>query len=233
MATNYTANYQLNQWESSDQVLRTEFNADNSKIDAALKANADAVTAEAAARAAALGQKADQSALNSLSQTVSALSQTAAGKADQSALNSLSQTVTALSQTVAGKADQSALNSVNQTVAGHTAAIAKLGSCHFYHTSYVGTGQMGVNNPTSLTFPHKPYAVLISCSHYGSLLLRGTAQALVLTNGVVVDDPMVAVTWTEKGVSCYAEDPTHYYSDYQCNLSGVTYQVTALLDMAQ
>ena len=36
MATNYTTNYQLNQWEPTDQVLRTEFNVDNAKIDAAL-----------------------------------------------------------------------------------------------------------------------------------------------------------------------------------------------------
>ena len=36
MATNYTTNYQLNQWEPTDQVLRTEFNADNAKIEAAL-----------------------------------------------------------------------------------------------------------------------------------------------------------------------------------------------------
>ena len=37
MATNHTANYSLNQWEATDPVLRTDFNADNSKIDAALK----------------------------------------------------------------------------------------------------------------------------------------------------------------------------------------------------
>ena len=36
MATNYTTNYQLNQWEPNDQVLRTDFNADNAKLDAAL-----------------------------------------------------------------------------------------------------------------------------------------------------------------------------------------------------
>ena len=36
MATNYTTNYQLNQWEPTDQVLRTDFNADNAKVDAAL-----------------------------------------------------------------------------------------------------------------------------------------------------------------------------------------------------
>ena len=31
-----TANVQLNQWESTDRILRTDFNADNEKIDAAL-----------------------------------------------------------------------------------------------------------------------------------------------------------------------------------------------------
>ena len=53
MSTNHTINYALNQWEGTDKVLRTEFNADNAKIDAALKANADAIAAEAAAREAA------------------------------------------------------------------------------------------------------------------------------------------------------------------------------------
>ena len=37
-----TANYQLNQWGENDYVKRADFNADNQKIDAAIKANADA-----------------------------------------------------------------------------------------------------------------------------------------------------------------------------------------------
>ena len=41
MATNHTTNYQLNQWEAADQVLRTDFNRDNQKIDAALTSKAD------------------------------------------------------------------------------------------------------------------------------------------------------------------------------------------------
>ena len=45
MSTNHTTNYNLNQWEATDKVLRTEFNEDNAKIDAALKANADAAAA--------------------------------------------------------------------------------------------------------------------------------------------------------------------------------------------
>lgn len=38
MSSNHTANYQLCQWEPGDAVLRTDFNADNAKVDAALNA---------------------------------------------------------------------------------------------------------------------------------------------------------------------------------------------------
>ena len=57
MSTNHTTNYDLNQWEGTDKVLRTEFNADNAKIDAALQANAEAIAAEAAEREAAVTGK--------------------------------------------------------------------------------------------------------------------------------------------------------------------------------
>ena len=43
MASGQTTNYQLNQWDAEDKVLRTEFNEDNQKIDAALGALAKAV----------------------------------------------------------------------------------------------------------------------------------------------------------------------------------------------
>ena len=56
---NQTTNYQLSQWESTDRILMSDFNGDNAKIDAALKANADAIEAEAAARAAALAAAGD------------------------------------------------------------------------------------------------------------------------------------------------------------------------------
>ena len=40
-----TPNYQLSQWERTDQVLMEDFNSDNAKIDGALKAEADAQAA--------------------------------------------------------------------------------------------------------------------------------------------------------------------------------------------
>jgi len=72
MPSNFTPNYQLNQWNADDRVLRTDFNADNAKIDAAL------------------GKKAEQSALAALQTKVS-------GKAEQSALTSLQNTVSQVS----------------------------------------------------------------------------------------------------------------------------------------
>lgn len=45
MANQQTGNYQLNQWAEADRILREDFNSDNEKLDAALKANADAVAA--------------------------------------------------------------------------------------------------------------------------------------------------------------------------------------------
>ena len=60
---NKTTNYQLNQWVKSDRVLMEDFNADNAKIDAAIKAVDTKVNT-----------KADKSALTSLQSTVSAVS---------------------------------------------------------------------------------------------------------------------------------------------------------------
>jgi len=78
MASNYTSNYGLCQWKASDKVLRTEFNADNAKLDAALAGKASVL------------------ALNSLSAVVD-------GKASASALNALTQTVSGHTDTLAKK----------------------------------------------------------------------------------------------------------------------------------
>ena len=57
---NQTSNYQLNQWDPEDRILRTDFNEDNAKLDAALKANADAISSEADARSNAVSSLASQ-----------------------------------------------------------------------------------------------------------------------------------------------------------------------------
>lgn len=57
---NTTGNYQLNQWDGSDRILRTDFNADNAKIDAAIKANATAINAESILRNGAISSLTNQ-----------------------------------------------------------------------------------------------------------------------------------------------------------------------------
>ena len=65
MPANHTPNYSLNQWEPEDRVLRADFNADNAKIDAAIRGVAQ--KAEALS-----GSKADAAALEALAQRVTA-----------------------------------------------------------------------------------------------------------------------------------------------------------------
>ena len=129
---NQTANYQLNQWESTDRILMADFNADNAKLDAALKAQSDAIAAKAA------------------QSTVAALTQTVSTKASQSALDSLTQTVST-------KAEAAAVTALSQTVAGHTTALAGKGNCQIYYTTYAGNGQTS----RTLTFPAPPLEVTI------------------------------------------------------------------------
>lgn len=51
---NQTTNYQLSQWDEDDRILRTDFNSDNAKIDAALAEQAEAISDETETRAAAV-----------------------------------------------------------------------------------------------------------------------------------------------------------------------------------
>ena len=57
MPSNFTTNYNLSQWERMDQVRMEDFNTDNAKIDAALKAETDARAATDSAINAALSKR--------------------------------------------------------------------------------------------------------------------------------------------------------------------------------
>lgn len=85
MASNYTENYSLCQWEATDAVLRTDFNGDNQKIDMALKTQASSISD----LTAQMTNKANAG-------TVSSLAEEVAQKADQSDLEAAVSRVTAL-----------------------------------------------------------------------------------------------------------------------------------------
>ena len=65
MASGQTQYYELNQWEAADQVLRTEFNADNQKIDGALKAMRDLIVSPSVLNVVLDKLRADINALSS------------------------------------------------------------------------------------------------------------------------------------------------------------------------
>ena len=67
-----TTNYSLPTWEQDDQIKMDDFNALTAKLDAALKSNADALTAEASAREAADSAKADATAVAALTAALGA-----------------------------------------------------------------------------------------------------------------------------------------------------------------
>ena len=111
MASNYTEHYDLCQWEATDAVQRVEFNADNAKIDAALKALSDQVV-----------QKANQSAVNTV---ISAVNQ----KADAATVNSLSSLLN--SEIAQRQEGDGALQS----------ALTLKGNCEIYYGTYIGDGK--------------------------------------------------------------------------------------------
>ena len=106
MASNYTTNYQLNQWEPADAVQRVEFNQDNAKVDAALKALSDQVV-----------QKANQSALNTL---ISSVNQ----KADASTVSSLSSLL------------NSEISQRQEADSSLQTALSLKGNCQIYYGTY-------------------------------------------------------------------------------------------------
>lgn len=137
MPGNHTTNYQLSQWAADDRVQMADFNADNAKIDAALKAETDARAAGDAALQAAVSGKADSS-------TVAALQTAVNGKADSS-------TVAALQTAVNAKASAAALNALSQTV-------NTKGNCRIVTGQYSGAGK----SSNTLTFDKPPLVVMIS-----------------------------------------------------------------------
>ncbi|MDD3346571.1 hypothetical protein [Oscillibacter sp.] len=88
-----TSTYHLNQWEAEDRILRTDFNADNSKLESALQQGVTALNTAKAALEAALSQEqqarsaGDTSVRQDLSASITQLSNTssAAISAEQTA----------------------------------------------------------------------------------------------------------------------------------------------------
>ena len=150
-------------------------------------------------------QKANQSALNTL---ISAVNQ----KADASTVSSLSSLL------------NSEISQRQEADSSLQAALALKGSCQFYTTSYVGKGRFGPSQRSSLTFPNKPYIVFIYDPDDRFMLhFRSFPCCLSLDGSQLA---MGTTTWQDKGIRWYLEAGAHVS---QMDMSGVTYQVLALL----
>lgn len=91
MASRHTEHYGLSQWEASDKVERTDFNADNAAVDGALHALAQskAETAALSQLSGLVAQKADQTALEALEGRLDS-------KADQEGLSGVERRLSAV-----------------------------------------------------------------------------------------------------------------------------------------
>ena len=158
MASNYTENFSLCQWGATDHVLRTDFNEDNRKIDAAL-------------------------------------------------------------EEMAGYGD---------TIAQHTTAIARLGNCQIYTSSYVGSGSAGTSNPNTLYFPKRPVVVMIFSSTMWFIGHPDSGLALITSSGGAHYSNICSRSGNSFRWYVNGTNPTQ-----QMNTSGTTYYVTAFLDAAQ
>ena len=158
MPSNYTEHYQLSQWERTDKVLMEDFNGDNAKLDAALKAQADAL--------AGLSEAADSHAAS---------------------------------------------------LAQHNSAIARLGTCAVYTTSYTGND----GSSRSYSFPGYPVFVYIRnpAADQPFPFLRGMSDSMATSYNA---------RWSSRGLSLNAGGSRAGF-----NFSGTTYHVMALLDMSK
>jgi len=121
--------------------------------------------------------------------------------------------------------DFNADNAAIDTALGdHNAAIkaleAQKGNCILYTTSYGGNGRYGQSNAVKLTFPRKPYLVIVSGGDVHLVLVQGISTCHVTSSTTY----LLSVTWSGNSVSWW--DGEAYG---MMNSNNKTYFVAALL----
>ena len=112
-----------------------------------------------------------------------------------------------------------ALKANADAAAAASAAVALCGNCKIYCTSY--TGNYDVQS-TTMTFPHKPIAVMV-CGRSGKSMFawRGQSSTPLLGSS----SSSVTVSWADRSVTWANGDINN-----NLNYTGFTHQVIALLD---
>ena len=137
------------------------------------------------------------------------------------AFGKIDETLKAAADATAEKADAA---TVQQTVAALQTALGSGGkTCRISSGSYAGNGKTGQSNPSSLTFDFTPVLVVIIRKSS-----PGTHTLFVRPNGYgPMGDTMGTITWGEKKVSWYCQNP-QVAGDVQMNMSGSDYYYVGL-----
>ena len=91
------------------------------------------------------------------------------------------------------------------------------GNCEIYYGSYVGNYS---NTTTTMTFPHKPIAVMV-CGRSGKSMFAWRGQSITPLLG---GNSSVTVSWADRSATWSNGD-----ADSPLNFTGFTHQVIALL----
>ena len=211
-----TTNYQLCQWDGEDRILRTDFNEDNAKIDAALKSHANSI----ATINSTLPGKADAATVTSLSNKLNTEIQNRKD-ADTAEANARAQADNT-EKAAREAADTAEAQARAQGDAALTAAMAFKGNCQIYYATYVGDG---ADNKT-LTFPAMPLAVMIQTQDILFPAVRGATQVPNASRNPYRD--FFNVTWSGNSLTweCGSDGGG-------ANYPGYTYHVVALLTLDQ
>ena len=205
---NKTSNYQLCQWDGTDRILRTDFNEDNAKIDAALKQQANSI----ASINSTLPGKADAATVTSLTNKLNTEIQERKDAV----------TAEAAARAQADNTEKAAREAaITAEAQARAAALALKGNCQIYFSSYVGDGEL----TKTLTFPGKPLLVNVQGDNLIGQGIYGNPNFMCRTSGTY--GLACSATWNGNSLTW----DIFQDASLGCNYSGFTYLVIALMAM--
>ena len=203
-----TTNYQLCQWDGEDRILRTDFNEDNAKIDAALKSHANSI----ASINSTLPGKADAATVTSLTNKLNTEIQERKDAV----------TAEAAARAQADNTEKAAREAaITAEAQARAAALALKGNCQIYFSSYVGDGEL----TKTLTFPGKPLLVNVQGDNLIGQGIYGNPNFMCRTSGTY--GLACSATWNGNSLTW----DIFQDASLGCNYSGFTYLVIALMAM--
>ena len=188
-----TTNYKLSQWEKSDRIQMEDFNGDNAKLEAALKAQAGTLAAHGASLD---GMKTHAATLSAHESTLAA---------HTASLNAM-------------KTHAATLSAHETAIAALNAAVSKRGNCQIQLVTYRGSNGGIASKPKTLTFAHRPMAIFLygSPDNHFTWAARGYAQSYLTGNKAII-----SFSWGVRSVTWYGDNSTIGLDSSTCTYTAV------------